>query len=79
MMLIAETAMTMAAAAGVMAKTLAANDYDNHHRGGGSGRGGEDDAGSSGSGLTAPFVLERTNCRVGGGVRTMPPAAGRVR
>ena len=67
MMLIAETAVTMATVAGVVAKTLAANDNDNHHRGDGSGRGGEDDAGGGGSGLTAPFVLERTNCRIGGG------------
>jgi hypothetical protein len=40
MMLIAETAMTMATAVGVMAKTLAVNDDDNHHCGRGSGRGG---------------------------------------
>ena len=67
MMLIAETAVTMATAVGVVAKTLAANGDDNHQRGSGSGRGGEDNASGGRSGLTAPFVLERTNCRVGGG------------
>ena len=79
MMLIAETAMTMATLAGVMAKTLAANNNDNHHHGGGSGRGGEDDADCGRSGLTAPFVLKRTSCRVGGGMRMMPAAGGWVR
>jgi hypothetical protein len=77
--LIAKTAMTMATAVGVVAKSLAANDNDNYHHGSGSGRGGEDNAGGGGSGLMASFVLKGTNCRVGGGVRTMPAAAGWVR
>jgi hypothetical protein len=67
MMLIAETVMAMATVVEVVAKTLASKDNDNHHRGSGSGRGGEDNASGGRSGLTAPFVLERTNCRVGGG------------
>ena len=60
MMLIAETAMTMATAAGVdKAKTSA----DNHHRrGGGSGRGVRTMPASDGA-----VHLKRTNCRVGGG------------
>ncbi len=61
MMLAAETATTMVIAAAV-AKMTAANNDGSCCCGGGRGRGGEDDVGNGGSGLTGPFVLERTGC-----------------